>query len=355
MPASASTTGTSSTNRTGEAATAGGEARFWEKAGGGRVSCLLCPNGCRIAEGKHGTCGVRRNDAGRLTVPFYARISSLAVDPIEKKPLYHFHPGAGILSVGFAGCSFRCGFCQNFEISQTTDLPLQEMTPQSLVEAAVRKGTRAVAYTYSEPLVHAEYVLDASRLAHERGLANVLVTNGYVNPEPAEEILSVTDAANIDLKSFDPAFYREECGGKLDEVKRFIAQAARRIHVEVTTLVIPGKNDGAVQIAGIARFLASISPDIPLHLSAYFPRYRYGIPPTPPETLLALRETAREDLRYVYTGNIAGAGSDTLCPECGRVLIRRRGYQTGVADLKPSPEGAVCGGCGIRIPVVGAF
>ena len=297
---------------------------------------------------------MRRNAGGRLTIPLHGRISSLAVDPIEKKPLYHFHPGAGILSVGFAGCSFHCGFCQNYEISQTTDLPLQEMAPRDLVAAAVRKGSFAIAYTYSEPLVHAEYVIEASRLSRARGLANVLVTNGYVNPEPAEEILSVTDAANIDLKAFDPAFYSQECGGNLEEVKRFIEAAARRIHVEVTTLVIPGKNDAAEQIAGIAGFLSSISPDIPLHLSAYYPRYKYDIPPTPPGTILALVKTARKSLRYVYAGNIAGEASDTRCPGCGDLLIRRHGYQTGVADLKRTPEGAVCGGCGMKIPVVGA-
>jgi pyruvate formate lyase activating enzyme len=329
------------------------EARYWETGEAGRVGCLLCPNACSIAQGRYGTCGVRFNEGGRLTLPFHGRISSLALDPVEKKPLYHFHPGKRILSVGFVGCSLRCGFCQNWEISQSTDMPLQSMEPEDPAETAPRKGSFAVAYTYSEPVVHAEYVLEAASAAKRKGIANVLVTNGYVNPGPAEDLLEVLDAANIDLKAFDPAFYREECGGGLEPVKELIRRAVGRIHVEVTTLVIPGKNDSVEQVDGIARFLAALSPDVPLHLSAYYPRYRYSIPPTPEKTVLDLCVTARRHLRYVYAGNVGQGGQDTVCPGCGAVVVSRRGYEISLGAIRPAPGGAECTSCGSRIPMVG--
>jgi pyruvate formate lyase activating enzyme len=301
-----------------------------------------------IGQGGHGHCRVRFNRGGTLEIPYYGRISSLAVDPIEKKPLYHFHPGERILSAGFVGCSFHCKFCQNWHISQGVDADTRYVGPRELVETARKERSFAVAYTYSEPLIHAEYVMDAARAAREAGLKNVLVSNGYMNEGPAAELLPLIDAANIDLKGWDDSFYRSETGGRLEEVKRFISQAAGKIHLEVTTLVIPGKNDSAEQIDGIARFVASLDPGIPLHISAYHPQYQYDAPPTPPATVRELAAVARRSLRFVYTGNIGPAESDTACPSCGAVLVRRVGYAVKVTGI----GGGACAKCGAKSPVV---
>ena len=324
-------------------------ARFWEKAEeGGAVRCGLCPHACLIRPGGLGRCRVRRNRGGTLELPFYGRLSSIAVDPIEKKPLYHYHPGERILSVGFVGCSFHCPFCQNYRISQDTGVPTEAMSPDELVALAEREGSFGIAYTYSEPLVHLEYVLETCRLARARGLKNVLVSNGFVNPQPAEELLAVLDAGNIDLKSFNPQFYRKQIGGELEEVKRFLTQARGRIALEVTTLVIPTRNDGPEEMEGIAAFLASLDPDIPLHLSAYYPQYRYTLPPTSPSTLRELAEVARRHLSYVYLGNIGSQPADTPCGKCTAVLVRRRGYQVDVSGL----DGVRCAHCGAPAPIV---
>jgi pyruvate formate lyase activating enzyme len=269
------------------------------------------------------------------------------MDPIEKKPLYHFHPGTAILSVGFVGCNFRCPFCQNHEISQGNRAATREMSPLALVETALAQGSIGIAYTYSEPLVHFEYVLETARLARGRGLANVLVSNGFVRAEPAGELLGLLDAANIDIKGWDAGFYSEEIGGDLREVCRFIEQAAPRIHLEVTTLVIPTKNDDPSQIDGIAAFLAGLDPEIPYHLSCYYPTYRYAIPPTPVETVLGLAETARRRLRFVYVGNTGLRESNTVCPGCGAVVVRRAGYRAAVVGLRDGR----CAACGRPLPI----
>ena len=325
------------------------QARWFEVRPDGRVSCQLCPHRCLISREHAGTCGVRRWRDGTLALPFYGRISALAVDPIEKKPLYHFHPGARILSAGFVGCSFHCRFCQNWEISQGTEAGTRFIPPRELVETAVREHSLGIAYTYSEPLVHAEYVLECARLARTAGLKNVLVSNGYLNHEPADELLPLIDAANIDLKGFDESFYRNETGGSLKEVLRFLQQAAGRIHLEVTTLVIPTKNDDPAQIEGIARFVASLGRDIPLHLSAYHPDYKYSIPATEPRALRSLADLARKHLRYVYVGNLGSEECNTACAECGNVLVRRMGYAVRVTGV----AGGACSKCGAAAPIVG--
>jgi pyruvate formate lyase activating enzyme len=325
------------------------EARFYERTEQGRIRCRLCPHNCRIASGGHGQCRVRFNRDGELQIPFYGKLSSIATDPIEKKPLYHFYPGLQILSVGFVGCSFHCPFCQNYRISQDTQAPTETVSPDELVRLAVRAGSFGIAYTYSEPMVHMEYVLDTARGARTAGLKNVLVSNGFVNPEPAEELIGLMDAANIDLKTFDPEFYRQEIGGDLEEVKRFLGQAAGKLVLEVTTLIIPSKNDTGEEVEAMARFLASLDPDIPYHLSAYYPTYRYTIPPTPPSTLRELGEIARRHLRYVYLGNIGSEESNTSCRACNNLLVRRRGYQVTVPGLR---EGK-CSRCGAPAPIVG--
>ncbi len=325
------------------------EGAYWTQHDDGKVACELCPHRCVIAPGRAGVCGVRRNEGGALVLPYYGRISSVAVDPIEKKPLYHFYPGSSILSVGFWGCNFHCPFCQNYSISQQVDDTADYLAPEDLADLAVRRGSFAVAYTYSEPLVHFEYVLKCAQAARERGLKNVLVSNGYINAEPAEELLPWLDAANIDLKTFQDDFYRREIGGGLADVKRFITQAARRVALEVTTLVIPAKNDSPEEIESIARFLAGINPDIPLHLSCYYPVYKYSLPPTPPETVIHLAAAARRHLRYVYEGNVGRHETNTVCPGCGNLLIRRLGYSVSL----PGVKAGACAQCGETIPIPG--
>ncbi|UCF98688.1 MAG: AmmeMemoRadiSam system radical SAM enzyme [Spirochaetaceae bacterium] len=323
--------------------------RFFEATETGKIQCRLCPNSCLIASGKFGVCRVRHNRDGDLELPFYGRLSAIAIDPIEKKPLYHFHPGSSILSIGFVGCSFHCPFCQNYHIAHDTSYPTEFVSPEQLVELCEQRRSFGISYTYSEPIVHLEYVLDSAALARKRGLKNVLVSNGYINPEPAEELLDFMDAANIDFKSWNPEFYRREIGGKVEEVKRFLEQAYDKISLEVTTLVIPTKNDSPEEIESIARFLASLSADIPYHLSAYYPQHQYRIPPTPPSTLHKLAEVARKHLSHVYLGNVGVEETNTNCPSCGNLLIRRRGYSVSVRGI----ENGRCRECEAEISIAG--
>jgi pyruvate formate lyase activating enzyme len=322
-------------------------ARWFETRSDGRVSCQLCPHMCVIREGHPGVCGVRFNRGGTMEIPLYGMGSSMAVDPIEKKPLYHYHPGERILSVGFVGCSFHCKFCQNWHISQGRDARTRYLSPRAMVDAAKREGSFGIAYTYSEPLIHAEYLLDTAAIARSEGIKNVLVSNGFLNEGPAAEVLGLMDAANIDLKAFTDGFYRTETGGSLPEVKRFLVQAARATHLEVTTLVIPGRNDDPGEVEALAQFVASLGPDVPLHLSAYHPDYKYEVHSTPVETLRSLAVIARRHVRHVYTGNV-GEDSSTACAGCGSVLVRREGYTVNVTGLR----GSACAKCGTPSPIV---
>jgi len=324
------------------------EARYYAKEGE-NIRCELCPHRCLILPGKVGVCRVRGNSAGHITLPYYGIISSMAVDPIEKKPLYHFHPGKSILSIGFYGCNLRCPFCQNYEISQRTEENGSYLSPERIVEEAVRCHSFGIAYTYSEPIVHIEYVLETAQRARRAGLANVLVSNGCIEKEPAIDLIAAMDAANIDLKSFDEGFYKHELKGDRNAVMDFIRLAYGKIALEVTTLVIPGKTDSKTEIEGIAQFLAGIGRDIPLHLSCYYPTYTYTIPPTPPKAVFSLAEVAKRYLDYVYPGNVGLAETNTFCPACGQILIERRGYQVAVQGLKDGR----CTACGKAIPVIG--
>ena len=273
-----------------------------------KTRCELCFHHCALDEGQTGLCRARACQDGKIVSLNYGKLTSLALDPIEKKPLRRFHPGSLILSVGSFGCNLRCPFCQNHEISMAGDsgIPTVEVSPEQLAAKAaelVPQGNIGVAYTYNEPLIGYEYVQDCASLVHEQGMVNVLVTNGTVEEEPWRALLPLIDASNIDLKGFTPAWYRQ-LGGNLETVKRSIALAAERCHVEVTTLLIPGENDSEEEIRELARWLASISSEIPLHLSRFFPRYRMlDRPPAPVEQVCRLAETARRYLSYVYTGN----------------------------------------------------
>lgn len=322
---------------------------------GGLVCCGLCPRRCSIPGGGFGICGVRGcadTASGGAVIPFYGFISALSLDPVEKKPLYHFRPGTKILSIGFTGCNLRCPFCQNWRISQQTGIAGRRMTPGEIVSAALREQSPSIAYTYSEPLIHAEFLLDCMAQARRRGLANVLVTNGCVNTAAAQELFALTDAANIDLKSFSSGTYANVLGGNLAAVLDCIRLAvAMGVHVEITTLVVPGLNDSAEETERCADFIAALPGNIPWHVSAYHPDYRWNAPATDPEMLLNLAERAREKLRYVYTGNIANSGrfSDTRCLHCGAVLVRRSGYRVDTAGLAPpldKTKHCRCAACG---------
>lgn len=328
--------------------------QFWQARGQSEAACHLCPHACILPPGQTGLCKIRQNEAGKLILPFYGAISSLAIDPIEKKPLHHFLPGSSVFSAGFLGCNLKCPFCQNWEISQAMDVQARRMSPSELVDAACRSGCPSIAYTYSEPLVHIEFVLESMRLAHDAGLRNVLVTNGCVGEAASREVLSLTDAVNVDLKCWSPEAYRRELGGDRDAVLAFIGLAASICHLEVTTLVVPGLSDSPEGIDSIAVFLAKLSPDIALHLSAYHPAWKHRLPPTSPALLGSLAVVARGYLRYVYIGNLAGEKADTRCPACGATLVRRRGYDTEILGLIKGEggRGSRCSSCQESVPII---
>ncbi len=273
-----------------------------------KKTCALCFHHCSLDEGQTGVCRARANRGGEILPINYGKAVSLALDPIEKKPLRRFHPGSMILSVGSFGCNLRCPFCQNHEISMAGEgeLRCEDVSPTALAALAGEMKTRGnigAAYTYNEPLVGYEYVRDCAEEIRARGMVNVLVTNGTIEEAPWRALLPLIDAVNIDLKGFTTAWY-SRLGGDLETVKRNIAIAAESCHVEVTTLLVPGENDGEDEIRALSRWLAGVSPDIPLHLSRFFPRYRMtDRPPTDVETVYRLAGTAREVLVYVYTGN----------------------------------------------------
>ena len=269
--------------------------------------CTLCPHRCDIPEGRTGLCRARSNTGGAIVCGSYGRLTSLSLDPIEKKPLARFYPGSLILSAGSYGCNLRCPFCQNSEISMADgSAQTVYVSPEQLVEKAlelVPQGNIGIAFTYNEPLIGYEYVRDCAALAREHGLKTVLVTNGMICREPLLKLLPDIDAMNIDLKGFTQDFYKK-LGGDLETVKQTIMLAAKRCHVEVTTLVIPGENDGADEMDALSAWLSSVDPGIPLHISRFFPRYKMADKsPTPIETIYRLRDAAQKHLCFVYTGN----------------------------------------------------
>ena len=281
------------------------EALYCEKLDKNLIACHLCPNECRIQDGKRGSCGVRINKGGVLYSEVYGKATGIHLDPIEKKPLYRYHPGEYILSLGTKGCNFHCDFCQNFSIPQKSDAPTADITSDEIVNKAKDAGSFGIAYTYNEPFMWYEFVLDTAKLAKKNGLKNVLVTNGYVNIEPLNEMLPYIDAMNIDVKSFNEDFYVKICKGRLRPVLETVKIAAKKCHVELTNLIIPTLNDSDESIKKMAQWICdNPGPDTPLHLSRYFPCYKSEMPPTPIKTLEKLRETAMKKLKYVYLGNV---------------------------------------------------
>ncbi len=325
------------------------EASYYETLDNGKIKCVLCPNFCVLSDGKTGACRVRSNRNGTLYADAYGEVISLSIDPIEKKPLYHFYPTKPILSTGSNGCNFRCRFCQNSGISQDK-ASTRHVSPEDLAGLASKDGLIGVAYTYTEPFTWFEFVRDAGYLVRERGLVNVLVTNGYVNEEPLRELLPLVDAMNIDLKSMRPEFYSKVCGGKLEDVLRTIEIAADSCHIELTNLIITNYNDTEEDFEKLVDWICSINPSIPLHFSRYFPHYRFTEPQTPVETLRKAYEIAKSKLTYVYVGNINLEGtSDTVCPKCGNTLVNRSFYLVKASGI----QNGACRSCGSPVDFVG--
>lgn len=315
----------------------------------GSFRCLICPHECVIKPGRSGLCRVRENDGSGIRLSTYGAISSYASDPVEKKPLYHFFPGHHILSVGSYGCNLRCDFCQNDEISQHgRQADCIELSAEELaLRAQLIPGNIGLAYTYNEPGIWFEYVIDCAAAIKEQGQFNIMITNGYINRGPLAEYIKLTDAFNVDLKGFSDDFYRKYTGGSLKQVLDnlvMISDGGR--HLEITTLIIPGLNDSDESMQEEARWISeSLGPDVPLHISRYFPRYKRTDPATPPETIRRLSMVALEHLDYVYTGNMPAyaGGSDTVCPSCGQMLIKRAGYEIKNTGLTSEGRCSVCG------------
>ena len=327
----------------------------WSRPVGEKLQCTVCPRDCRLSDGQRGMCFVRQREGDRIVLTAYGKASGFALDPIEKKPLNHFYPGSSVLSFGTAGCNLACKFCQNWDISKSRDMERlsDEATPEAIADAAKRSGARSVAFTYNDPTIFAEYAMDVADAAHDRGLATVAVSAGYMYPEPRAELYAKIDAANIDLKAFTDEFYWKQAAAHLEPVKDTLRYLVKETNVwtEITTLLIPTLNDSDKELHELAQWVASeLGPDVPLHFSAFHPDYKLrDLPPTPPETLTRARRIAMaEGLRFVYTGNVHDKeGDQTLCPGCGTAVISRDWYE--ILDTRLTPKGA-CAKCGTQIP-----
>ena len=332
------------------------EAYLYEKMDKGRVRCFLCNHRCLIKDGERGICRVRENRQGTLLSLVYGKVIARHVDPIEKKPLFHFLPGSRSYSIATAGCNFKCVFCQNADISQMPSdrgqIWGEEMTPDRIAEEAFATRSATIAYTYTEPTIYFELAKDTARLAVQKGIRNIFVSNGYMTDECLQDIDPDLHGANVDLKAFSDAFYKQQCGARLDPVLKTLEAMKRHgVWLEVTTLLIPGLNDSEEELRGVAGFLAGLDPFIPWHVSRFHPTYRLtNVHPTPPETVRRARDIGYEaGLKYVYTGNLPGdKGERTLCHECGDLLIDRRGFSVHKNVIK---EGR-CPSCSTVIPGV---
>jgi pyruvate formate lyase activating enzyme len=330
-------------------------ARWWKPLPQAWVQCGLCPRGCKISDGERGTCGVRENRNGLLYTLVHSRPCSVALDPIEKKPFFHFLPGAPALSLATPGCNFECRCCQNWEIAQARpeQVPTSTVTPEQVAQLAVRRAARVVACTYTEPVVFSEYVFDIAVAARKAGVKTVVVSNGSIQEEPLRDLCSVLSGYKVDLKSFSERFYREQCRGELKPVLDTLQRLRRHgVWTEIVVLVIPTLNDSEAELRSLARFVkGELGAEVPLHFTRFHPTYRLtNLPPTPVATLERAREIAlAEGLAFVYVGNVPGhAGESTWCPGCQARLIRR----VGMATLENRLRKGACPDCGRAIPGV---
>ncbi|MEM2899500.1 MAG: AmmeMemoRadiSam system radical SAM enzyme [Thermoplasmata archaeon] len=343
------------------------DALFYEQIGEKdekKVKCKLCPHNCRIADGRLGICRERANFDGKLKTLSWNKVVSMNVEPIEKKPLYHFYPGSRAYSIGTLGCNLGCSFCQNWEISQLSETGITDaqkmanyfnevcldISSEKIVENALNEKCVSIAYTYTEPLVWYEYVFETAKIARKKGIKNVLVTNGYIEEEPLRELLPYIDAMNIDLKAFDNEFYKKICKGKLEPVLRTIEITNKsKAWIEITNLIVPTLNDSEEMIKNLVSFISSLDKNIPLHFTRYYPAYNLWLEPTNENTLRKAKEIAEDKLNYVYIGNIPFERVDTRCPNCGNIAIKRIDFSVISCEL----DGNRCKSCGLELPIIG--
>jgi pyruvate formate lyase activating enzyme len=329
--------------------------RWWHRLDDGRVQCDLCPRDCRLHEGQRGACFVRARVGDAMVLTTYGRSSGFCVDPIEKKPLHHFHPGSAVLSFGTAGCNLACKFCQNWDISKSRDMDrlMDAASPRAIARAAVESGSRSVAFTYNDPVIFAEYAMDAADACREAGILTVAVTAGYISPGARREFYAKMDAANVDLKGFTDEFYVKLTGARLAPVLDTLAYLRHETQVwlEITTLLIPGRNDSDAEIRAQSQWIMrELGPDVPLHFTAFHPDFKMtDVPPTPGSTLTGARRIAiDEGLKYVYTGNVHDReGGTTFCPACAAPLIVRDWHR--IESYRVTAEGK-CPDCAAAIP-----
>ncbi len=328
-----------------------------KKLPNGKIICQACAHACKLDEGEYGICGVRKVEDGELKLLVYGLAAAVNVDPVEKKPMFHFLPESKAFSVGTVGCNFSCKFCQNYDISQYPkehhmQIIGQELPPERIVELAIEHDCQSIAYTYNEPIVFFEYTYDTAKLAHEKGLKNIYVTSGYETHKALDLLEPYIDGMNIDLKAFTDEFYKEICGARLKPVLDCIKYAHQKgIWIEITTLLIPGKNDSDEEIRNIARFIAEIDPTIPWHISAFHPTYKMlDVPRTPASTLLRAYNIGKEEgLKYLYVGNIDDQDHEsTYCPKCSKKVVNREGH-IGQFVTNELDENGVCPYCGYEI------
>ncbi len=332
------------------------EAQFYTKLENYVVQCDLCPWNCELKPGQTGNCKVRSNEKGKLFTHVYNKVAAFGIDPIEKKPLYHFYPGKNIFSIGEVGCNLQCSFCQNHRISQCFASEFNgfyELDSKQIIEKALQSpGNIGIAYTYNEPFTFYEFMLETARLTKKNGLKNVVVSNGYVNPDPLKKLLPFIDAFNIDLKAYSEEFYKAQTKGKLEPVlKTLEIIASSHAHLEITNLIIPGLNDDETEFEKMTKWIASVlGNEVPLHLSRYFPQFKMDLPSTSTKKLETLYELAKQQLKHVYLGNVNDEKrSSTYCTQCGKLLISRNRFNTNVIGLN---QIGACSACGNKINIL---